>query len=79
LLEQFDASETHVNQVASITRNIGQLMLKGLEAFYPIFNHILEGLFASTCVAEESARQFVLMCFRLKTASQDLALPLINL
>ena len=41
MLESFDADETHVNDIAAICRNIGQLMLKGLEAFYPIFNHIL--------------------------------------
>jgi hypothetical protein len=65
MLESFDADETHVNHIAAICRNIGQLMLKGLEAFYPIFNHILEGLLAATCVAEECSRQLVLMCYRL--------------
>lgn len=80
MLERFEYSEANVQEIAKTCRNIGQLLLKGLELFFTIFNHILEGLFAAACVAEESTRQFVLMCSRLQTASTlDLALPLINL
>jgi hypothetical protein len=80
MLENFECNEAKVSEIAKICRNIGQLLLKGLEGFYTIFNHILEGLFAAACVAEESTREFVLLCSRLSTASTtDLALPLINL
>jgi len=79
LLASFDSDNSALPALAVSCRTVVQLLAKGIEIYYAMFNHILRDLFAIASAIEQQARMIALSCAYLDNASPNLASAVVNL